>query len=110
MRFLAAKDLFLERSVTIEKEIKITRKYMKETDAFKTKIIGLKELLIGTMNYDCNRLLTDLDFKEKSIVKGAKLIETKLKRQNVSETIIDTIKNCFLIIYQANTMVFMIYI
>ena len=29
------------------------------------KIIGIKELMIGTINYDCNRLLTDADFKEK---------------------------------------------
>ena len=50
---------------------------------------------IGTTNYYCNRLLTDLDFKEKSIVKGIKLIETRLKRQNVSEKIIDTIKRLF---------------
>ena len=36
--------------------------------------------MIGTSNYDYNRLLTDLNFKEKSIVKGGRLIETKLKR------------------------------
>ena len=42
---------------------------------------------MGTINYDRNRLLTDSDFKEKSIVKGV-----KLKRQNVSERIIDVIK------------------
>ena len=48
--------------------------------------------MIGTINYYCNRLLTDLDFKEKSVVKVLKLIETKLKRQNVSKRIIDTIK------------------
>ena len=29
---------------------------MKEIDEFKTIIIGIKELMIGTMNYDCNRL------------------------------------------------------
>ena len=29
---------------------------MKEIDEFKTKIIGIKELMKGTMNYDCNRL------------------------------------------------------
>ena len=65
---------------------------MKEIDAFKAKIIGIKELMIGTVNYDCNRLLTDVDFKEKQIIKGVKLIETKLKRQNISERITDTIK------------------
>ena len=48
--------------------------------------------MIRTINYDCNRLLTDLDFKEKSIVKRVKLIETKLRRQNLSERIIDRIK------------------
>ena len=47
--------------------------------------------MIGTINYDCNTLLTDLDYKEKSIVKGIKLIETKLKRQNASERIISRI-------------------
>ena len=62
---------------------------MKEIYAFKAKIIGIKEPIIATMNYDCKRLLTDLDFKEKSI---AKLIEIKLKRQNASERIIDVIK------------------
>ena len=65
---------------------------MQGTDAFEAKIIVVKELMIGTINYDCNRLLTDLDLKEKSIVERVKLIETKLKRQNVSERIIDTIK------------------
>ena len=89
--FLVAKNLFCESSDSIEKETKTTRKYMKEIDAFEAKIIGIKELIIGTINYDCNRLLTDLDFKEKSIVKGVKLIEIKLKRQNVSERIIDVI-------------------
>ena len=56
-----------------------------------------------TINYDYNRLLTDLDFK-------LKLIEAKLKRQNAPEKIIDRIKNCFLIMHQVNVMVFMIYI
>ena len=92
LRFLAAKNIFLEKSDNIEKATKITRKYMKEIDPFKAKIIGVKELMIGTRNYDCNRQLTHLDFKEKSIVKRVKLIETKFKRQNVSEGIIDTIK------------------
>ena len=49
-------------------------------------------MLVGTINYDCNKLLIVLDFKEKSRVKRVKLIETKLKRQNISERIIDTIK------------------
>ena len=40
-------------------------------------------MIIGTMNYDCNRLLTNLDFKEKSTVTEVKLIEVKLERQNV---------------------------
>ena len=53
-------------------------------------------MMIVTTNYDYNRLLTDLNFKEKSIVKGGKLIEIKLKRQNVSERIIDTIKRLLL--------------
>ena len=65
---------------------------MKDTDAFEAKIIGIKELIIGTINYDCNKLLTDLYFKEKSIVKAIKLTEAKLKRQNISERIIDRIK------------------
>ena len=38
-----------------------------------------------TINYDYNRLLTDLDFK-------VKLIEAKLKRQNAREKTIDRIK------------------
>ena len=80
LRFLAAKNIFLERSDSIEKETKIIRKYMKEIDAFKAKIIGMKELMIGTLNYHCNKLLIDLEFKEKPIVKGVRLIETKLKR------------------------------
>ena len=92
LRILAAKNLLLGRSDSIENEMKITRKYMKGIDAFKTKIIGIVEFMIRTINYDCNGLLTDLDFKEKSIVERVKLIETKLKRQNVSERIIDTIK------------------
>ena len=75
---LLAKSLFCERSESIEKETKIT-KYVKEIDAFEAKIIGIKELIIVTINYDCNRLLTDLDFEEKSVVKGVKLIEIKLK-------------------------------
>ena len=50
---------------------------MKEIDAFIEKMIGIKELIIGTTNYDWNRLLTDLDFREKSIVKKVRLIETK---------------------------------
>ena len=65
---------------------------MKYIDAFKAKIIGIKELMIEKINYDCNRLLTYLDFKEKSILKGVKLIEIKLRRQNVSETITEAIK------------------
>ena len=52
-------------------------------------------MVIGTINYDCNILLTDLDFsivKENSIVKEAKLIEIKSERQSVSERLIDVIK------------------
>ena len=37
LRFLAAKNLFLERSDNIEKETKTERKYMKEIEAFKAK-------------------------------------------------------------------------
>ena len=48
--------------------------------------------MIRTINCDCNRLLTDLDFEEKSIVKRVKSIETKLRRQNLSERITDRIK------------------
>ena len=55
---------FLERSDSIEKETKITRKYMKEIDPFKAKIMGIKELMIGRINYDCNRLLINLDYKK----------------------------------------------
>ena len=76
---------------------------MKEIDAFKAKIIDIIKLMIGTINYDCSRLITDLDFKEKSTVKRVKLMETKLKRQNM-------FKDCFLIKYQVNSVVFMIYI
>ena len=65
---------------------------MKEIDAFEAKTIGIKYLITGTINYDCNRSVTDLEFKEKSVVKGVKLIKMKLKRQNVSEIIIDVIK------------------
>ena len=35
---------------------------MKGIDPFKAKIINIKELMIGTISYDFNRLLTDLDF------------------------------------------------
>ena len=42
LRFLAAKNLFLEKSDSIKRETKITRKYMKEIDAFKAKIVGIK--------------------------------------------------------------------
>ena len=79
----------------MKKKQKVTIKYKKEIDAFKAKIIGIKELMIETINYDCNRLLTDLNFKENSILKGVKLRETKVKIQNVSEIIIDTIKRLF---------------
>ena len=58
-----------------KKAKKITRKCMKEVDAFEAKAIGIKELIIGTINYDCNRLLTDLDFKEKLLVTKLKEIE-----------------------------------
>ena len=37
---------------------------MKEVHAFETKIVGIKELIIRTINYDCNRLLSDLDLKK----------------------------------------------
>ena len=62
LTILTLKNLFLERPDIIKNEIKMARKYMKEIDAFKAKIIGIKELIIGAINYDCNRLLTDLDF------------------------------------------------
>ena len=97
MRFLAAENIFLERLGNIKetkekrkkkKETKITRKHMKEIDAFEAKIIGIKELMIGTIASDCNRLLTNLGFKEKSVVDRMKLIKTKLKRASVTR------KNC----------------
>ena len=40
---------------------------MKEIDPFKAKIMGIKELIIGRINYDCNRLLINLDY-QKTIV------------------------------------------
>ena len=65
---------------------------MKEITTFEAKIIGIKELIIGTINYDCGRILTDLYFNEKLLVKEVKLIEIKLEIQNVSERLIDVIK------------------
>ena len=67
-------------------------------------------MIIGTINYDFNRLLSDLDFKEKLKVKRVKLIETKLKRQNVSERIIDTIKRLLFNNVSSECMDFIIYI
>ena len=64
LSFLAARNLFYERVNSIEKETEITWKYMKEVDAFETKIVGIKELITRTINYDCNRLLSDLDLKK----------------------------------------------
>ena len=78
--FLAAKNLFLERPDSIKKETKITRKYMKEIDAFEAEIISIKELMIGTINYDCNRLLTDLNFKEKIKNKRSKINRNKIEK------------------------------
>ena len=66
---------------------------MKEIDVFKAKIRDIRKFMTETINYDCNRILTGLDFKEKIIVEGVRLTETKLKRQNVLKRIIDTIKN-----------------
>ena len=90
MRFLAAKNIVIERPDSIEKKQKVTRKYMKEIDSFKPKIIGIK----GIIKYDWKRLLNDLVFKEKSTIKGIKLIETKFKRQKecLSERIIARMK------------------
>ena len=65
---------------------------MKEIDAFEAKIIGIKELIIGTINYHCNRLLTDLDFKEKIIIREVKKLQTRLNKIRVPERIVDTIK------------------
>ena len=65
---------------------------MKEIDSFEEKIINIKELIKGTINYDCNRLLSDLDIKEKLLVKEVKSIELNLERQNVSERLTDIIK------------------
>ena len=65
---------------------------MKEIDSFEEKIINIKELIKGTINYDCNRLLSDLDIKEKLLVKEVKSIEINLERQNVSERLTDIIK------------------
>ena len=48
---------------------------MKEIDAFEANILGVKELLIGTREYDCNKSLSDLDFKEELIIKEIKRIE-----------------------------------
>ena len=40
----------------------------KKLDILEGKVLGIKELMIGTRNYNCNRLLIDFDFQEKSIV------------------------------------------
>ena len=37
LKFLASENLFLEKSDNIEKETKITKRYMKKIDAFKAK-------------------------------------------------------------------------
>ena len=48
---------------------------MKEIDLFEAKILNIKELIIGTTECDCNKLISYLDFKEKLIVKEVKEIE-----------------------------------
>ena len=40
---------------------------MKEIDSFEAKIINIKELMIRTINYDCNRKRKNM-IKEKIIV------------------------------------------
>ena len=67
-----------------KKAKKIRRKYMKEI----AKIINKTELIIGTIKYDCNQLISDLDFREKLIVKEVKEITKKFK---VQERILDAI-------------------
>ena len=76
----------------MEKEIEIARTYMKEINAFEAKVLGIKELIIGRINYDCNRSITYLHFKEKIIVKEIKKIVIRLNEIRVSDRIVDTIK------------------
>ena len=90
--------------------MKIARKYMKEIDSFEEKVINTKKLIIGTINYDCNRLLSDLGFKEKLLVKEVKLIKIKLERQNVSERLIHIVKRLLFNSVSSECYVFMIYI
>ena len=52
---------------------------MKEIDALETKIIWIEKVMIGTLNYDCNRVLIDLDFKQKSILERVKVIQRQFK-------------------------------
>ena len=59
IRLLMLKNIYFEdvdKNEEAKKARKITRKYMKEIDSFETKIINIKELMIGTTNYDCNML------------------------------------------------------
>ena len=48
---------------------------VKEIDVFKAKIKEIEKLIIKTIDYECNKLIRDLDFKEKLIVKKVKEIE-----------------------------------
>ena len=42
-----------------QKLIKITRKYTEEIDTFEEKITSIKKLIIGTINYHSNKLISD---------------------------------------------------
>ena len=62
-------------------------------------------MIIGTINYDCNRQLADLDLVKFRIVNGTNLIEAKLKKDKTyQKELLIQLKDCFLIKYQTNAI------
>ena len=56
------------------------------------KIKKIRELIIITIEYDCDKLIGDLSMEKRLKIGRIKKIEIRLEKLKISNTLIDTIK------------------
>ena len=82
LRFLTLTNRSFKKLSDYEEEKeakKVKENVLEEIDRFKTKIKGIKKLIIETIDHDSSKLISDLNFEKGLITDKIKDIEIKVK-------------------------------
>ena len=87
----------------------MTRKCTEEIDRFETKIKNIKALIIETIEYDCCKLISHLNFEEGLITEEIKELGIQLKNYKYQKRLLIQSKDHFLQMKFVNPTAFINY-